>query len=107
MVVAEAAVAIPVLFAVAMVLVWVVSLAASSLRLGDATRQAARDIARGVVVPEALAAARDRAPGAVVQAVDQGSSVLVTADREVSAPVLTGLTVTVHQEVVVPKEWGP
>jgi hypothetical protein len=105
MVIVEAALAIPALLAVTMVLVWVVSLASTSLRLGDATRQAARDIARGVPVADAVGAARLRAPGAVVDAVDEGASVRVTARVEVSAPVWDGLSVTVRDEVVVPREW--
>ena len=106
MVLAETAFAIPVLLAVAVLLVWVVSLAATSLTLGDAARQAARDIARGVPVSDAVGAARDRAPGADVRAEDQGATVRVAVAKEVGAPVVSDLTVTVRQEVVVPKEWG-
>lgn len=106
MVVAEAAVVVPALLAVAVVLAWAVSLAATALTLGDAARQVARDVARGVGVSAALDAARARAPGARLDVGDAGGAVMVTADQEVSAPILAGITVTVHQEVAMPREWS-
>ncbi len=105
MVIAETALAIPALLAVAMLLVWVISLASTALTLGDAARQAARDIARGVPAAVAVEAANQRAPGARLRAEETGATVRVAAEQEVSAPVLHDLTFTVQQQVVVAKEW--
>jgi hypothetical protein len=75
--------------------------------LADATRQVARDVARGVTVSAALAAAHGVAPGAVLRVVSEGESVVVIADQEVSAPVpiLSGISVTLSQRVAIPREW--
>lgn len=106
MAIVETAIAIPALFAVALVLAWAVSLAGTALTLGDAVRQAARDVARGVGTDTALAAAQQRAPGARIQVTAGAGTVLVTADQDVTAPVITSITVTVHQQVAVPAEWS-
>jgi hypothetical protein len=104
----ETALAIPLLAAVAVALAWGVSLGATSMALGDAARTAARDLARGEPVAQVLDQARAQAPGASVRVEDAGDSVLVIVDREVSAPVpiLRGITLTVHQQVAVPREWS-
>ena len=100
--------AIPVLLAVACALAWGLSIASASVALGDAARQAARDLARGVPVDQAIGDAARGVPGAQVTLVDAGDPVLVQASREVSAPVpiLDGVTVSVHQSVAVPREWS-
>ncbi len=103
MVVAEAAIAIPALVAVAVLLAWVVSLGITALTLGDAARQVARDVARGVDAATAIDAVRGRAPAARI-GVSGSDVVRVTADQEVTAPVLTAISVTVHQEVAMPRE---
>jgi hypothetical protein len=107
MVLLETAVAIPLLAAVAIALAWGISLTATTMALGDAARQVARDVARGVSVPAALASAQDAAPGATLAVVDEGSSVVVIADKEVAAPVpvLSGISVTLTQRVAIPREW--
>ena len=107
MVLLETALAIPLLAAVAIALAWGISLTATTMALGDAARQVARDVARGVTVPAAVAAAQAVAPGATIQVVGEGSSVVVLADKEVSAPVpiLSGISVTLSQRVAIPREW--
>ncbi len=107
MVLLETALAIPLLAAVAIALAWGLSLTATSMALGDAARQVARDVARGVTVPEAVDAAKSVAPGATLHVVAEGSSVVVVADQEVSAPVpiLTGISLTLSQRVAIPREW--
>ncbi len=104
----EAALAIPVLVAVAVCLGWAVSLAGTTMVLGDAVRGAAREIARGVTVGAALDTARSHAPGAVLRVEDDGASVVVVADQQVSAPVplLRGISVTLTQRVAIPREWS-
>ena len=56
----------------------------------------------------ALGRAQESAPGARLRVEDAGGAVSVVADQEVAAPVpiLRGITVTLTQSVVVPKEWG-
>lgn len=106
-VVAEAAFAVPVLLAVACALAWALSIASTSIALGDAARQAARDLARGIPVEQVLDEAAQGVPGAQVRIVDDGDPLRVVASREVTAPVpiLNGISVTIHQGVAVPREW--
>lgn len=106
-VIAEAVVAIPALLALACALAWVLSVATASVALGDAARQAARDLARGIPSEQALGAAARGVPGAQVVLVDGGDPLRVVASREVSAPVpiLSGLSITVSQGVSIPREW--
>jgi len=107
MVLLETALAIPLLLAVAVALCWGISLTATTMALGDAARSAARDLARGTPVSEALGRAQASAPGARLRIEDADDSVAVTADQEVSAPgpILRGISVTLTQRVVVPREW--
>jgi len=104
----EAAIAIPMLLAVALCLAWAVSLAATSLALGDVVRQSARDAARGVPIGEALDSARAAAPGALLRVVHEDDAMVVLAEQQVRAPgpVLEGISVTVTQRVAVPVEWS-
>lgn len=108
MVVAEAALVIPVLAVVAFVLAWAVSVTGTWLTLADATRQVARDVARGVSVDEALLAAQPRAPEAVLSIEDVGSEVSVTAEQQVTPPLplFSAWRFPVRQSVVIPREWG-
>lgn len=62
MVTAETAVVLPVIVAVAVVLGWMVLVAATHLQVVDASREAARLIARGEDERTALASAGDLAP---------------------------------------------
>lgn len=102
----ETALAIPLLLAVAVALTWGVVLAATTLSLGDTARSAAREIARGEPVAEALDRARSASPGASVWAERSDGLVRVVVEQEVSAPVplLRGLSTTVRQQVAVPAE---
>jgi len=103
----ETAIAIPLLIAVALALAWALSLGSTALRLADTARQVAREIARGVPAADAIAAAQDSAPGAVVRVVAEGSTVTVVAERTVTAPVpvLRDLSVPLRQAVSIPAEW--
>ena len=107
MVLLETALAIPLLAAVAVALAWGISLGATSMALGDAARLAAREIARGVDVSVALAAAQAEVPAADVQVAEEGGSVVVIAVQDVRppGPLLSGLAVTLSQRVAVPQEW--
>lgn len=61
---AELALGIPVLLALVVVLVWMVSLGATQVRVVDAARETARALARGDAESEAVALGRRVAPGA-------------------------------------------
>lgn len=104
----ETALAIPLLMAVAVALVWGISLATTSLRLGDAARTAARELARGEPSAEVLGRAQDAVPAASVSVAGAGDSVAVVITQDVSAPVpiLRGMSVTLSQRVAIPREWS-
>ncbi len=99
--------AIPILMAVAVALVWGLSLAATSVSLGDVARTAARSLARGEDGTEVLERARASAPGAIILIEDEDSAAAVVVTREVSppVPVLGELSITISQRVVIPREW--
>ena len=103
----ETAIAIPLLMAVALALAWTLSLASTSLALADAARQTAREIARGVSVDEAVAAAQGSMPSAVIRVESGGAMVTVVAEQAVRAPVpvLRDLVVPLRQSVTIPAEW--
>ena len=103
----EAALAIPLLMAVAVALMWGLSLAATSASLGDAARNAARSLARGESGSDVLARTRQSVPGADVRVDGGGEAVAVVISREVAPPVplLDGLAITITQRVAVPREW--
>ena len=69
---------------------------------------AARDMARGDGVEAALGRARAAVPDARIETYDQGDLVVVVAQQEVSAPVpiIRGITITLRQDVTVPREWS-
>lgn len=100
-VVVEAALVIPVLLAVTVLLVWVASLGATYVRLLDVAQTAARQAARGVAdVP--------RAPGVEVALSEQAGLVRAEAAQQVSPPLagFLGWAVTVRAEAHAIAEWG-
>ena len=89
MVTAELAVVIPFGVAFSFLLLWVVSLGITQVRIVDASREAARMVARGDSVASAQAAAERDAPrGARVSATSADGlvTVKVTADSAVPIP---------------------
>lgn len=107
MVIVEAAIAIPVLLAVAMALSWGLALGGTALSLSDAARQVARDVARGVDSATAVATVHRALPEARIdlRLMDQWAQVIVTQDVAGPAPLLSGVHVTLTQTVLVPREW--
>lgn len=83
---AEAALVMPVLAAVTLALVWMLSLAVAQVRVTDAAREAARAVARGDPVEEARELARTAAPGAEVQIEAGGQRVRVHVRNTVRPP---------------------
>ncbi len=108
MVVAETALAIPVLVALAAALIWGVSVAGQALVLADAAHEAARDVARGVASAEAAHRISERIPAARVSVEESDGLVLVVLEQDVPSPLplLRGVTVPLRQEVTALREWS-
>ena len=84
---AEAAAVIPVLVAVALGLVWCLSLVVAQVRVVDGAREVARVSARGEDVGAAVAAGRRVAPeGATVQLQRDGDRVVAVVRLRVRGP---------------------
>lgn len=81
MVTAETAVVIPAAVALAVGLLWLVSLGFTQARLVDAAREGARLVARGDSVSVAIAAARRSAPEGTTLEVDQSGDLVVVEAR--------------------------
>lgn len=105
---AETAVVLPVLVAVVLGLVWVISLGVTHLRVVDAARETARALARDEQRSAAIELGTRVAPeGARVSVREQGSTVVVTVASDVDGP--GGLfrflpSVVVDAEAVAAKE---
>ena len=105
---AELALGIPLLLALTAGLVWMLAVGAAQVRVIDASREAARAVARGDTAAEAESVARRIAPdGAEVRIVTAAGEVRVTTRARVAAPggllgALPGITVS--DEAVAPAE---
>ena len=88
MVTAELAVIAPFGVAFAFLLLWVVSMGVTQVRIVDASREAARMVARGDAVTEASAVARRDAPtGARVEAQSTKGFITVTVTAKSALPL--------------------
>jgi hypothetical protein len=88
MVTAELAVIAPFGVAFAFLLLWVISLGVTQVRIVDASREAARMVARGDSVAAATAAARRDAPkGARIDTKSSEGFVTVTVTAKSAAPL--------------------
>ena len=100
-VVVEAALVIPVLLAVTVLLVWVTSLGATYVRLLDVAQTAARQAARGVVDTAPV-------PGVDVELAEVDGLIRAEASEQVSPPLAAfwdwGFTVRAEAHAV--PEWG-
>lgn len=107
MVIAETAIAIPVLMSVAAALVWGLSLVGTSLGMADTARQIARDVGRGVGIDDAVRGARVP-DGQRVSVDSHGEWVTVRVSHTAITPLpfLDGLTVPLEQTVTMPREWS-
>jgi Flp pilus assembly protein TadG len=84
---AEAAAVLPVLVAVALGLVWVIGLTVAQVRLVGASRDVAREVARGDDTAAAVGAASRQAPaGSRFEVQGRGERVVVRATAEVKGP---------------------
>jgi hypothetical protein len=81
---AELAMAVPLLLAVTLGLVWLLTLGTAQVRMVDATREAARAVARGEDTAAALDRGRQVAPpGAVLTVTTAEDTVVVRGDVEI------------------------
>ena len=108
---AELAMALPLLLAVTVAMVWLLSVGAAQVRTVDAAREAARALARGDDPGAAVAAGERVVPsGGTVTVTTAGDQVVATAAAEVDGPggLLAFLpSVTVRAEAVALAEAGP
>jgi Flp pilus assembly protein TadG len=104
---AELALGIPLLVALTAGLVWMLAVGAAQVRVVDASREAARAVARGDDVTEAEAVALRIAPDRARVRIELGDSqVVVTTSARVSGPggllaSLPGLTVAADAVALV------
>lgn len=83
----ELALAIPVLLAVTLGMVWLLSVGLAQIQIVDAAREAARAVARGEAADLALARAeRVAPPGSTLTVTDVGGEVVVSATGAVFGP---------------------
>lgn len=84
---AELALGLPLLLAVTLALVWLLSLASAQVRVVDAAREAARAVARGDAEVDARARARTVAPGrARIEISRAGDEIVVSVATDVQGP---------------------
>jgi Flp pilus assembly protein TadG len=109
---AELALVLPILVAVTIGLVWLLSVGVAQVRTVDAARETARAVARGDDLGEAVARGQRVAPaGAEVAVTTTDGEVVVTATGQVSGPgglfaFLPGVEVSA-QAVAVAEEGSP
>jgi Flp pilus assembly protein TadG len=104
---AELALGIPLLVALTAGLVWMLAVGAAQVRVVDASREAARAVARGDDVTAAEAVAERIAPSGARVGIEVGADrVVVTTSARVSGPggllaALPGVTVTAQAVALV------
>ncbi len=105
--VVEAAIAIPVLLAVAAVGMWCIGIAGTAISAGSAAGDAARALARGEDWETVHQMVLDRVPGSTATSAAIEGLVTVTVRREVAAPIpiLDGLGFEVHRSATASTEW--
>lgn len=94
MVTAELATIAPLAVAFAFLLLWIVSLGLTQVRITDASREAARMIARGESIPDAEKMARRHSPDGAKVAVDTEAgtvTVTVRARSRMPLPFFSGI----------------
>ena len=108
---AELAMAVPLLVALTVGLVWLLSVGLAQIRMVDAAREAARAAARGETVAEAESRGSEVAPAGSRVAMDTvGDQVTVTVTGSARPPAgLLGFlpAVTLHAEAVAAVEGVP
>jgi len=83
---AEAALVLPLLVALTIGLVWLLSLAAAQVRVVDAARETARAASRGDSEAVAVQRGLTAAPGATIRIVEQGDEIRVSVVAHLGGP---------------------
>jgi hypothetical protein len=104
----EAAVAIPALVAIALALLWIISLGVTHVRVDEAAYSAARLAARGATEDSVRLVVQSRLASAQVEMTSDADTVSVTVTDHVLAdvPILRGLTAPISATAVVAWEGG-
>ncbi|MDN5892988.1 MAG: pilus assembly protein [Nocardioides sp.] len=99
---AETALALPLLVAVTLGMVWMLTFGVAQMKTTDAAREVARALARGEPTAEAVALAERVAPGSHVQVTARDGTVVVVVTDAVPSPggVFDGLSGTTRAEAV-------
>lgn len=107
---AELALTLPLLAAVTLALVWLLTLGVAQVRLVDAARETARAVARGESLEDAVALGARIAPDGAEISVTMGETIRVRASSRVAGPggVLDALPASrLTAEAVAAAEPGP
>lgn len=104
--IAETAIAIPCLLAIAMALLWALGIGTTTLALSDAAGQAARAAARGESAAVVAGLAAQAAPRAEVAVQQTHSLVNVVLTQRVSVPLplLEGFAITIRRSATAARE---
>ncbi|QIX28232.1 pilus assembly protein [Nocardioides sp. JQ2195] len=103
---AETALVLPLLVAVTLAMVWMLTFGVAQMKATDAAREAARALARGESPERATGLAREVVPGADVSVDEEGDTVRVTVEARVPSPggLLDAIGGTTHGEAVALRE---
>lgn len=104
----ETAIMVPVLLAVTFIFISLLNVGMQTLSLSDATRTAARELARGADPNDVVAAFRDREPGAQIDVRWEDSTVTVLTARSAELIVnpLGFGGFDLKQSHTAPREWN-
>lgn len=83
---AETALALPLLVAVTLAMVWMLTFGVAQMKTTDAAREVARALARGEPEGEAIGLAERVAPGARVEVTSREGTVVVVVTDDVPSP---------------------
>ncbi|WP_067438602.1 TadE family type IV pilus minor pilin [Nocardioides jensenii] len=103
---AETALALPLLVAVTLAMVWMLTFGVAQMKATDAAREAARALARGESRADAVALAQRVAPGAEVSVSQLGDMVVVVVTGSVPSPggLLDAVSGSTHGEATALRE---
>ena len=103
---AETALALPLMVAVTLAMVWMLSFGVAQMKATDAAREAARALARGESVDQATHLAHQVVPGAEVTISERDGTIEVLVNGKVPSPggVFDALTGTTHGEATALRE---
>jgi hypothetical protein len=104
----ETALMVPILLMVTFIFIGILSIGMQTLSLSDATRTAARELARGAEPIHIVGSFKEREPHATINLQWDSDTVTVTTSKPAQVPVhLFGFpTFTIDQGHAAPREWN-